>query len=396
MSGARTRALRAAAAGLAVLGTASLALVLLVGPRLAHARLNPLVEAPGDGPRAAAVRLHGALEVVDLHADALLWDTGLLDRRGYGHVDLPRLIEGRIAVQGFTVVTKTPWGMNIEANAGDSDQITLLAFLQAWPPRTWRSLRARALHQAQKLEVAAAASGGRLVVLRSGSDLEELLRRRAGGQAVVGGVLGIEGAHALEGELAALDELFAAGFRSIGLTHFFDNEVGGSAHGVTKGGLTELGAAVVRRMEELGIAVDLAHASPALIDDVLGATRRPVLVSHTGVRGTCDNVRNLEDRHLVGVAATGGVVGIGLWETAICGRTPEAWAQSVVYAMRVAGPEHVALGSDWDGAVEAIVDAAGTVRLVDALLAAGVTPEQIRAVMGANVIRVLRQTLPPR
>ena len=378
---------------------AALLLLVLLGlalaPRFVQSWLNPVVEAgPIAAPSDKAERLHATLGVVDLHADALLWDTRLLQRRSYGHVDLPRLAEGRIAVQAFTVVTKTPAGMNIEANDADSDQITWLALAQAWPPRTWRSLMERALHQASKLHVAAEASDGRLVVIRDRAGLDSLLRHRQEGATSVGGVLGIEGAHVLEGDLARVDRLFDAGFRSIGLTHFFDNEVGGSAHGVAKGGLTNFGRAVVQRMETLGMIVDLAHASPQLIDDVLAISTRPVIVSHTGVRGTCDNLRNLDDDRVATIAATGGVVGIGLWATALCGDSPEAWARAVRYAVGVAGVDHVALGSDWDGAVEAIVDASGTVRLVDALLREGFTEDDVRRIMGANALRVLRETLP--
>jgi membrane dipeptidase len=386
--------LRVTAVALLGLALVAVLVVPLLAPRIVSSRMNPLVEASLAAPSPEAVRLHATLAVADLHADALLWDVPLLERRSYGHVDVPRLLEGRIAVQAFTVVTKTPAGMNIESNAGDSDLITWLAIAQAWPPRTWGSLLARALHQAAKLEHAAAASEGRLVVVRGREDLDELLRRHSADPEVVGGVLGIEGAHALEGQLASVDTLFAHGVRSIGLTHFFDNEVGGSAHGVEKGGLTELGRRVVARMEALGMAVDLAHASPRLVDDVLAVATRPVIVSHTGVRGTCDNQRNLDDERLARIAARGGVIGIGLWPTAICGDSPRAWARAVRHAVSVAGIDHVALGSDWDGAVEAVVDAAGTVHLVDSLLAEGFSEDEIRRIMGENVVRVLREILP--
>ena len=388
------RPLRSTAIALLALAALAVLVVPLVTPRILSSRMNPLVWTPPPAPSPDAARLHATLAVADLHADALLWDVPLLERRTRGHVDLPRLLAGRVALQAFTVVTKTPAGMNIDSNTADSDLITWLALAQGWPPRTWGSLLERALHQADKLQDAAAASDGRLVVVRDRSDLGEVLRRRRAGAEVVAGVLGVEGAHALEGEISSVDTLFAAGFRSIGLTHFFDNEVGGSAHGVHKGGLDGFGRRVVSRMEVLGIAVDLAHASPRLVDDVLAIATRPVIVSHTGVRGTCDNQRNLDDARLAGIAGTGGVIGIGLWPTAICGDSPSAWARAVRHAVRVAGIEHVALGSDWDGAVEAVVDAAGTVHLVEALLEAGFTEQETRAIMGENAIRVLLEILP--
>jgi microsomal dipeptidase-like Zn-dependent dipeptidase len=147
-------------------------------------------------------------------------------------------------------------------------------------------------------------------------------------------------------------------------------------------------------MERLGMLVDLAHASPALIDDVLAMATRPVVVSHTGVKGTCDNQRNLDDGRLAAISATGGVVGIGLWETAVCGTTPADWARAVRHAVEVAGVEHVGLGSDWDGAVTSMIDASQTVHLTQALVDEGFSAEDIRLIMGGNALRVLAQVLP--
>ena len=140
--------------------------------------------------------------------------------------------------------------------------------------------------------------------------------------------------------------------------------------------------------------VDLAHASARTFDDVAAAATRPLVVSHTGVRGTCDNSRNLSDEQLRKVAATGGVVGIGFWEAATCGRDARAVARAVRHAARVVGVEHVALGSDFDGAVEQPFDATGLAGVTDALLEEGFTEDEVRAVMGGNVFRLLAAALP--
>lgn len=346
---------------------------------------------PSPGPHAA--ELHRTLDVVDLHGDALLWDRSLVRRGRWGHLDLPRMVAGRIAVEVFTAVTKVPRDMNIEENDGDTDNITLLTVLQAWPPRTWSSLSERALYQGEKLRDAQAASRDGIRLVTSLEELDAHLQARRHGSDAVAGILGLEGAHALEGSLAMLDTFHAAGFRVVGLAHFFDNEVGGSAHGVDKQGLTPFGREVVERMGELGMLVDVAHASEALMRDALAAATGPVIVSHGGVRGICDNARNIDDGQLRALAATGGMIGIGLWETALCGDTPAAWARSVRYAADVVGVEHVGLGSDWDGAVATVVDAAGTVHLVQALLDEGFSDDEVRAVMGGNAIRVLRDVL---
>lgn len=357
-------------------------------------QMNAVINPPPYAASELAGELHRELLVADLHADTLLWNRDLLDRGSWGHVDVPRLIEANVAVQAFTVVTKTPRGQNIESNSAASDNITLLALAERWPPSTWTSLLQRALYQARRLQQAAADSNGKLTVIRTGSDLATFLEKRRKNRNMVAGFLGIEGAQALDGDVANLDRLYDAGFRMIGVAHFFDNEMGGSAHGESKGGLTEAGREMVRRMERMKIFVDLAHASPKVIDEVLGMATRPVIVSHSGVRGTCDNRRNLSDEHLRGIARTGGVVGIGFWDTAVCGTDATAIAKAIRYSVNLIGVDHVGLGSDNDGAVTAPFDITGIVRITDALLKEGFSAEEIHKIMGGNVIRLLESHLP--
>ncbi|HWX24158.1 MAG TPA: dipeptidase, partial [Vicinamibacteria bacterium] len=342
----------------------------------------------------AACALHARLHVADLHADTLLWCRDILERGRWGHVDVPRLLDGNVAVQAFTVVTKTPRGLNIMRNDDRSDDIFWLALAERWPLRTLGSLKERALYQASRLEASAGASEGALVVIRTSSALKAFLAARRGPGGQVAGVLGIEGAHALEGDVSNLEALFGAGFRMISPTHFFDNEFGGSSHGVRQGGLTEKGRLLIRLMEQKGMIVDVAHASHKTIADVLAIARKPVVVSHTGVRATCDNPRNLTDDELRGVASSGGVVGIGYWPTAVCGSDAPAIARAILHAVRVAGVDHVGLGSDFDGATTTPFDAAGLGQVTEALLQTGLSEEEIRKVMGGNVIRVLEELLP--
>ena len=284
--------------------------------------------------------------------------------------------------------------MNIESNDDTTDNITPLAVVSLWPVSTWRSLKERALYQSRKLHEFAAASGGRLTVIDSAAGLGAYLARRQKEPAITAGLLGIEGAQVLEGNPANIDALFDAGFRMMGPAHFFDNEISGSAHGVNKGGLTATGREVIKRMEAKKILVDLAHASPKTIDDVLAMATRPVVVSHTGVKGTCDNARNLSDAHLKGIAATGGVIGIGYWQTAVCGTDAAAIVRAIKYAVGIAGVEHVGLGSDYDGAIKAPFDTSGVVLVTEGLLKAGFGEKDIASIMGGNYLRLLGQTLP--
>jgi microsomal dipeptidase-like Zn-dependent dipeptidase len=357
-------------------------------------QMNVTLNPPPYGASEQARELHKRLLVADLHADTLMWNRDLLKKGSWGHVDAPRLVEGNVAIQAFTVVTKTPRGMNIESNSGDTDNITLLAIAERWPVASWRNLTERALYQASRLREAAARSNGELTLLQTRQDVANFLERRKKEPEIVGGFLGIEGAHALSGDVNNLDRLYEAGFRMIGMAHFFDNEMAGSAHGVQKYGLTDKGRELVRRMEEKKVFVDLAHASPKVIEDALQVATRPVIVSHTGLKATCDNTRNLSDDQLKAIGKNGGIVGIGFWDTAVCGRDAAAIARAIRHAADVMGVEHVALGSDFDGAVEVPFDTSGVVQITDALLKAGFKEDEIRKIMGENVARTLQTYLP--
>ena len=384
--GAATAA--AAAAGVALRRPLGAALVART-----ERRLNQ-IHRPGPYPASDRAReLHQTLFVVDLHADSLLWGRDLLVRGERGHVDVPRLIEGNVALQVLAASTKSPRHLNLERNDDRSDDVLLLALASGWPPRTWGSLTERALYLARRAHDTAARSDGRLSIIESAADLDAYLARRASAPSTAA-LLAIEGAHALDGDLDNVDRLFEAGFRMMSPSHFFDTPYGGSAHGVAKGGLTDLGREMVRRMEARSMLLDLSHASAATIDDALAVATRPVVVSHTGVRGIADNNRNLTDEQVRGVAATGGVIGIGFWPTASGGDDASAIVRSIRYVVSIAGIDHVGLGSDFDGAVPVPFDATGMAQITDALLDDGFSTPSIEAIMGGNVLRLLRDTLP--
>lgn len=358
-------------------------------------RMNTVIPLPALPVSSEAAVLHQAATVVDLHADALLWPRDLNDRHTNGHVDLPRLQEGNVAVQVFSVVTKTPRGINYDRNTDETDNITLLALAERYPPRAWRSLRERAQWQATRFDRMATASNGALRPVRSVTDLRSVLAARNSAGGPMGGILATEGLHPAEGKVANIDTLFASGFRIFGLTHFFDNEVGGSAHGVRRGGLTPFGRAALDRARALGAIIDIAHASPNLVDDVLRSGIPALMVSHTGVQGTCPGPRNLSDDQLRAIAARGGLVGIGFWDGAICEVTAASFARAVKHAITVGGEDLVALGSDFDGATRMPFDVSGLPQLTQAMLQEGLTAAQIRKVLGENAVAFFERHLPP-
>jgi len=283
----------------------------------------------------AAQALHDRLAIVDLHSDTLLWKRDPEARADRGHVDLPRLQEGNVKLQVFSSVTKSPEGQNYESNGADTDTITMLTIAQLQPPRTWDSLLQRSLWHAERMQ---RAKGFALV--QTVRDLDALLADRT----ATGALLSIEGLQNLEGKLGNVDVLFDAGYRMAGLTHFFDNELAGSMHGLEKGGLTPLGRDVIRRMEAKGMVVDLAHASHKTVAEALKLVTKPVVYSHGGVKATCNTNRNLTDEEIRGIAATGGVVGIGFWDAAVCAATPQATARAqspgIIAPLITSFPDH--------------------------------------------------------
>ncbi len=371
-----------------------LALGFFALPSFLDYRMNSTADHGPYQASAAARALHRQLWIADLHDDALLWQRDPLQRHSYGHADLPRLLEGNVGLQVFAAVTKTPRGLNYTSNAADSDNITPLVIAQRWPRATWNSLLQRALYQSERLHQAERDSQGFLRIVRSREELRQTLARRNPEQPTLAAILATEGLHPLEGKLENVDTLFDAGYRIAGLTHFFDNELGGSAHGLVKGGLTPFGREVVKRLEQRHMLIDLAHASKPMIDDVLAMATRPLLVSHTGVAGTCPGPRNLSDEHLRRIAAGGGLIGIGYWDGAVCATSVDAIVKAIRYSVDLIGVEHVALGSDFDGTIHAPFDTSGLVLLTDGLLKAGFSAEQITAIMGGNVQRLLLQYLP--
>ncbi|SMO55832.1 dipeptidase [Paracoccus laeviglucosivorans] len=373
------------------------AIVAIFGPAFMERRLNHMT-GPAEGwpvtPEAQA--LHDRLVIGDWHSDALLWDRNLLKRVDRGHTDIPRLIEGNVAVQVFTTVTKSPRGQNYSHNSTEApDNITPLFIGQLRPIPSWFSLKERALVQAAALERAAERAPDQLRIIRSAQDLQELLDARRSGAKTVGAILGSEGGHPLEGDLANLRVLYGAGFRLIGLTHFFDNELGGSLHGEggTASGLSEFGQQVVREMQERRMIIDLAHASPQMVRDVLAMPGTRPILSHTGIHGQCASPRNLSDDLVKAIAAKGGVIGIGYWSDVNCGSTPADIAKSIQAAIVLVGEDHVSLGSDYDGSVDAPFDAAHLSSLTQALMDAGLSDDQIAKVMGENMMRYLAEML---
>jgi microsomal dipeptidase-like Zn-dependent dipeptidase len=367
-----------------------------IAPGYVEGAMNQIDGKPLIAVSDEAKALHKTLNIVDLHSDTLMWNRDLNESASRGHMDLPRLQEGNVALQLFSSVTKTPKNQNYDGNGADTDNITLLTIAQLQPVKTWSSLVERSLYHAQKRDAAVAGSNGSINAVDTAGQLDALLAARQKDKRAVGAMLTIEGLQNLEGKAANLDRLYDAGFRMAGLTHFFDNELAGSMHGLKKGGLTPFGRDIVRRMEAKGMIIDIAHLSHKGVAEVLAMATRPVVSSHGGVQATCKVNRNLTDDEVRGVAKTGGIIGIGYWDGALCDTSPRAAAKAMKHVRDLVGIQFVALGSDYDGATTVRFDTSQLVQVTQALMEEGFTAAEIRAVMGENALRVIRAGLVPR
>lgn len=372
-------------------------------------REDPLTPSP------AALRLHRDAFVVDAHADTPTefflsagYDFG--ERHAEGHVDLPRLREGGVDLQ----------------------------FMIAWVPAELAETPGASFQHASTLihaihEVAGRTPGARLVTDRAGA----LAAREAGEVAIM---IGVEGGHAIENSLERLRELHGLGARYLTLTWNNSNDwADSSAEPVRHGGLTEFGREVIRELDRLRMIVDLSHVAPATFYDVLEVSDAPVIVSHSCARALADHHRNLDDRQLRDLAAANGVVGVNFFpafldtahgvefedlelatieyaaEMRRRGHDPDAadrmagdWrkerlaelptvpvqaiADHIDHIAQVAGIDHVALGSDFDGIPTVPVgmpDVAALPIITELLLRRGYGDDDIRKVLGGNLLRLI-------
>ena len=321
----------------------------------------------------ALLREHPA---IDLHADTLMWarwvnydvhtrhEPPLYKAALGGHVDLPRMHEGGLGAQWFGLVSLP------------------------WMARS-RGLARAVNEQIDALDEAIARKPGSLRLVRTADEL--VAAEKAG---AVAALLGIEGAHALEGDLSRLRAFAARGVRYLGLLHFSANEAGAPAYGRGRSerGLTPWGFDLVQLCEELGVLVDLAHVNRRGFLDACEVATRPPLVSHTGVLGAFQHWRNVDDDQLRAVADRGGCVGVIFCPRFLGGDGLAPVVRHLKHVLAVVGEDAPALGSDWDGFIvptSPLSDPRGLPLLVDALLAADVPARVVAKIVRGNALRLL-------
>ena len=368
-----------------------------------------------DAISSRAREIHFSSLVIDTHTDTpqrILFDRfDLAKRDAEGCVDIPRLREGGVGAVFFAL-----W-VPVEITGAAATK------------------RARDLLDAVLAQVKL--HRDELVLCVSRAEAEAA---RAASKIAV--LLGLEGGHAINSNLDLLREFHARGVRYMTLTHNAATEWADSSNAAPRhNGLTEFGREVIREMNRLGMLVDVSHVSDATFDDVLETSRAPVIASHSCCRALCDAPRNLDDAMIKRLAARGGVIHIAFhnsflsqeyanayralgaettarqqeavqkygenearilmegqrWndESIRAGKLPgvswEKIVEHIDHAVRVAGADHVGIGSDFDGAFmpQGMEDISRLPWITEGLLRRGYRDADIRKILGENTLRVM-------
>ncbi len=344
------------------------------------------------------------IPVFDGHNDVLLrlWSkkggdavADFIAGDGQGHMDLPRMIKGGFAGGFFAIFVPSPqdpdWVDDEDTNPPEAGQVGQMAAYAATTAMASLLFRIEA------------ASDGKFRICRSVQDVRDAM---AGGQ--VAAIFHIEGAEAIDSEFKSLDVLYQAGLRSIGPVWSRSNIF---AHGVpfrfpsspdTGGGLTAIGKDFIRRCNALRILVDLSHLNEKGFWDVAEISTAPLVATHSNAHALCASSRNLTDDQIRAIGQSGGMIGLnfangflrgdGRWQSE---NGLDTMLRHLDHLMRLAGEDHVGLGSDFDGAriPSQIGDVTGLQALLDAMSAHGYGAELVKKLASENWLKALERTI---
>jgi len=371
-----------------------------------------------DDTPSRARQIHSTSIVFDTHADTpqrFLFDHfDLGSRDTEGGVDIPRMREGGIGAIFFALWVP----VDITGSKAARRALDLLDSVNEQIRRHPDDL----MLATSSGEVRAARVQGKIAIL-----------------------MGVEGGHAIDNNLDVLRDFFARGVRYMTLTHNAPTDWADSSnHSPRHNGLTEFGREVIREMNRLGMLVDISHVSDETFNDVLDASRAPVIASHSCCRAICNSPRNMTDDMIKALAARGGVIHITFhnaflsqdyaeatrspasgWIAGLesidkkygenearkladgqrlsddlvrAGKLPEVSWEKIIehidHAVGLAGAAHVGLGSDFDGAFmpAGMEDASKFPKIIESLLRRGYPESDVRKILGENTVRVMTET----
>lgn len=312
-----------------------------------------------------------------------MWNRDLTRASESGHVDFPRLKEAGVKIQCFTIVTR---GLPL------IDGFSLFAMKQGWPRHARATEWSRCTFQLDRLAAFCRESQGGASIAATATQLEQNL---SAGR--LSAVVGIEGGHALGGQVERVRELYTRGVRFMSLSHLSNNELGGTSTPLFGDKpLTPHGRDVLDAMGEVGMLLDVAHASPSMLPELLAHPKARPFCSHAGLQGAHRHWRNLPDAVCKTIADKGGVVGVIFAPQFLGGRSMEHLARHLEHAVQVMGEDGVAFGSDFDGMIplpKGMRDVRDLPKLTALLLERGMPVRVVEKVLGENYRRLFNETL---
>ena len=322
-----------------------------------------------------ALRLHKEALVVDTHCDTLMQfmpqrrsespPRRLGERSDRGHIDLPRLVEGGVDCQTFAIYT----GERVNQPGA------LLTALQ----------------MVDVFNRECAANEGIVHVC----SYDEIFEANKSGK--VAAILSIEGAEPLMGDLSVLRVFYKLGVRMLSLTWNWRTPFAdGLAAKRAESKLTDLGVEAIREMERLGIVYDVSHLSDSCFWDVVEVKKGPFIASHSNCRAVCDHQRNLTDDMIKALADHGGVMGMNFAPAFVDKEkaTVEKLVDHIDHIVDLVGPDHVGLGSDFDGirtTPEGLEDVSKMPNITRELVRRGYSDDDIKKILGGNHLRVFKE-----
>lgn len=319
--------------------------------------------------------LHHNAFVFDGHCDTLGWalpgpfHRDLREWGQAGHLDLPRLRAGGVNCQVFACFPGEG-----RLNAGST---------------------AASLQRLEALYTLIAQAPDQITLVRTAADLDHLTN-----DGPIGAILGLEGAEALDGSLALLHTFHRLGLRLLGLAWNPRNAACDGVEAGTDYGLTPFGRELVATCNRLGIVIDVSHLNAAGVSEVLAHSQHPIIASHSNARALFDHPRNLSDDQMRAIADQGGVVGATFVSYFMAANgfdaTLDHFLAHVQHMVDLIGPDHVGIGSDFDGAdiCRGLESGEKYPQITDALLARGYPEDAVRGILGENLRRIFRQVLP--
>lgn len=327
-----------------------------------------------------AQRLHDRILSLDTHCDTPMFFPQGVDfstRDSKILVDLPKMTEGRLDATIMVCYLPQP---------KEGETFQQIAPFEVAGPKAYANLIF------DKIEEIVAHNSEKIALARTP---DELWRNKNAGRKSI--MLGIENGLALEGDIRNVRHFAQCGVVYITLCHNGDNDICDSARGSqTHGGVSPFGAKVIRKMNELGLMVDLSHAAESSFYDALELSRKPIVCSHSSARALCNHPRNLTDDQMRALAKKGGVCQITLYNGFLVkdGKATILDAmQHLEHAIEVMGIDHVGLGTDFDGdgGIIGLADASELSLFTRELLRRRFSHEDIQKIWGGNFLRVMKE-----